>query len=783
MGNKVRISDLVIPALLLIIAAVSLYIRIALPYNTVFSSNIIKFTGADAYYYMRLVDNIVYNFPHLTPFDPYYIYPDGGNTGVTPDLFAYLIAFVAKLLGPGNFSQQSIDTIAVYIPPVLATLVIIPLYFIGKAVFNRWVGILAAAIFVILPVEVGRSLLGYTDQHIAEVLITTILMLFIILALKNGSRLELDKPANRAWNVLCRPLIYSILAGICLGIYFLTWVGALLFVLLLFIYFLVQFTVDHILGKSVDYLGLTGCVTGAVALLMILVWRFDFVNILSLLIFALFPIIMTLLSRYFCARGWKAWWYPLTVAVIGLLSGLVVFIISPSFIKGMFGLVGFIFIPNISTTNNELQPLMFVLGRFTLDSIFESFTTAFYISLVAVCFVIYHAVKAGERNKVMLIVWSLVIVLATFAMRRFAYYYAVNAALLTGYLCWLVLHLAGFGKAKEPKPLEAERAISKKARRKQVMVKRKRKQGAPLLAYKALSIIGIIFIVFYPNFGPLPGGAKPISDMASQPSFAPSDAWCDTLTWMRKNTPEPVGNADAYYKLWERPAGGEQFKYPDTAYGVLAWWDTGYWITRIGRRIPMTNPGMGAQQENQYASFFMTENGTQAGKILEMGGGRYVIIDFDTALPLKFHSIAASSGNPKEKYYDVYYQKQNGKLTPLIFFYPEYYRTVMVRLFNFDGKAVTESNVTAISYEDKEDASGQAYKQVTDYKTFKTYSEAQAYVMQHKTGQYKIGGADPFESPISLEPLTDFKLEYGSGSTKATPAGATVPDVKVFKYK
>ena len=197
----------------------------------------------------------------------------------------------------------------------------------------------------------------------------------------------------------------------------------------------------------------------------------------------------------------------------------------------------------------------------------------------------------------------------------------------------------------------------------------------------------------------------------------------------------------------------------------------------------MTNPGMGAQQENQYASFFMTENGTQAGKILEMGGGRYVIIDLDTALPLKFHSIAASSGNPKEKYYDVYYQKQNGKLTPLIFFYPEYYRTVMVRLFNFDGKAVTESDVTAISYEDKEDAPGQAYKQVTDYKTFKTYSEAQAYVMQHKTGQYKIGGADPFESPISLEPLTDFKLEYGSGSTKATPAGATVPDVKVFKYK
>ena len=106
----------------------------------------------------------------------------------------------------------------------------------------------------------------------------------------------------------------------------------------------------------------------------------------------------------------------------------------------------------------------------------------------------------------------------------------------------------------------------------------------------------------------------------------------------------------------------------------------------------------------------------------------------------------------------------------------------MVRLYNFDGKAVTESNVTAISYENKEDASGQAYKLITDYKTFKTFSEAQAYVTQQKTGQYKIGGIDPFVSPVSLEPLTDFKLVYGSGPTKPTLAGGAVPEVKVFEY-
>jgi oligosaccharyl transferase (archaeosortase A-associated) len=779
MARQFRLSNLIIPALLLLIAAVSLYIRIALPYSTVFTSSIIKLTGADAYDYMRLVDNIVYNFPHLTPFDPYNIYPGGAITGTAPDLFAYLMAFAAKLLGPANFSQQSVDVISVYVPPVIATLVIIPIYFIGRELFNRWAGVLAAAIFVILPGEIGRSLLGYTDQHIAEVLITTTLMLFVILALKNGRELELDKPADRSWTVLWRPLLYSALAGLCLGLFFLTWVGALLFVLLLFLYFLVQFTVDHVRGKSVDYLGLVGGVIGAVTLLTILVWRLDEHNFISILVFTLFPIIMALLSRYFRSRRWKAWWYPLTVAAAGLLSGLVVFIVSPSFIKGMLDLVGFIFLPNMSTTNMEMQPLLFTLGRFTWDGIIESFPTVFFISLAAICWVIYQAAKGRARDLTLLIVWSVVILWTAFSMRRFAYYYAVNAALLTGYLCWLVLHFAGFGKPKEP---EAAEVTSKKARKRKAATKNRRKSAAPALAYKTLSVIAIVFIVFYPNFGPLPGGAKPISDMASHPSFAPSDGWCDSLVWLRKNTPEPLGNAEAYYKLWDKPAESGGFKYPDTAYGVLAWWDTGYWITRIGRRIPMTNPGMGAQQENKYASFFMTEDETRAGKIMETGGGRYVIIDFDTALPLKFHSIAASSGSSKEKYYDVYFQKQGGTLSPLILFYPEYYRTVIVRLYNFDGKAVSEGNVTAISYQDMKDATGQPYKQIADYKTFKTFNEAQAYVVQQKTGRYKIGSTDPFASPVSLQQLTGFKLEYGSASTKPTPSGGTVPEVKVFKY-
>ena len=410
--------------------------------------------------------------------------------------------------------------------------------------------------------------------------------------------------------------------------------------------------------------------TGANALLIILLWRRDAFNVISMFVFTLFPVIMTLLSRYFRARGWKGWWYPLTIAAAGLIAGLAVFIISPAYIRGMFDLIGFIFIPNIATTNMEMQPLLFTLGRFTWDGVMESFPTVFFISLVAICVVIYKTAKSGVRHSVLLIIWSLFTLWTAFSMRRFAYYYAVNASLLAGCLCWMVLNLAGFGKSTKPEQAEAVQRITKKAKKRKAAVKRGRRSTAPALAYKTLSVIGILFIVFYPNFGPLPGGAKPISDMASQPSFAPSDGWCDALVWLRKNSPEPLGNAEAYYKLWEKPAGGAEFQYPDGAYSVLAWWEYGYLITRIGRRIPMTNPGMGAEQENQYSSFFMADDENQARRILETGGGQYVMIDFDTALPLKFYSVAASAGSSKEKYYDVYFRKQGGTLTPIIFFIP-----------------------------------------------------------------------------------------------------------------
>ena len=181
-------STIIIGSLLAIFIGVALYFRIALPYHSVFSGDWIKFTGIDAYYHMRLVDNMLHHFPHSIAFDPYTFYPHGSIVS-WPPLFDWLLAG-SILLADWILPIDNIkDLVGVYFPAILGALIIIPVYFIGRTMFNRWVGVSAAALIAVLPGEfLGRSLLGFTDHHIAEVLFTTLTILFLALSLKHARK-------------------------------------------------------------------------------------------------------------------------------------------------------------------------------------------------------------------------------------------------------------------------------------------------------------------------------------------------------------------------------------------------------------------------------------------------------------------------------------------------------------------------------------------------------------------------------------------------------------------
>lgn len=166
---------------IILFMGLSLYLRIAPPSDHVFTGEWIKFTSYDAYYHMEQIDKLApdfwYNITHL-----------GNPQFAEMTFFHWLLSAVIWIVSWGSPTQQSIDTIAVYFPVVLGALTIIPVYFIGKMMFNRLVGITAAGLIAILPGEwLGRSSLGFTDHHVLEVLLSTTAIMFLVMAIKGKS--------------------------------------------------------------------------------------------------------------------------------------------------------------------------------------------------------------------------------------------------------------------------------------------------------------------------------------------------------------------------------------------------------------------------------------------------------------------------------------------------------------------------------------------------------------------------------------------------------------------
>ncbi|MFH0914341.1 MAG: STT3 domain-containing protein, partial [Chloroflexota bacterium] len=208
--------------------ALALFLRVYLPYDKIFTPDGIRFAGVDAYYHIRLVDNLVQHFPQRITFDPYTSFPYGAGVIWAP-FFDWLLGGIIWLVSLGKPTQHTVDLVGVYFPTVLAALVTIPVFFIGRLLANnRWAGVLAAGLVAIMPGEyMGRSILGFTDHHVAEALFSTVAMLFLLLAVKSAAEREWSFRDlwRGGWKSHRRPLVYSFLAGVFLGIYFLTWTG------------------------------------------------------------------------------------------------------------------------------------------------------------------------------------------------------------------------------------------------------------------------------------------------------------------------------------------------------------------------------------------------------------------------------------------------------------------------------------------------------------------------------------------------------------------------------
>lgn len=761
-------QKLTIGIILASLVGVALFFRIILPFDQIFRGDSIKLTSTDAYHYMRLVDNLVHNFPNLIPFDPYLSYPQGFQLG-SQNLFVYLISGITWLIGMGSPSQHFVDVVGVYFPAIVGALTIIPVYFVGKAIFNRWAGVIASGLVAIYPGEfMGRSILGFAERDTIEVLFTVLTMLFLILAIKSASQtqLSLNHLKSLDWPVIARPFAYSLLSGIFLGFYLLTWTGAFLFLIVIFVYFVIQHIVDHLNRKSTLYLGLIGTIIFLIAMVMFLPASHNELFLVPLIITLLTPVLLSGVSWLMAKRAIKPVYYPLLLLGLGSI-GLVMFnLVNPSLLRSGLGYLIRNFVQStLELTTSENAPLLFPSGDFSLSAVWLNFTTSYFLALLSLGVLIYLNARKPEADRTLFLVWSLVILLFTLAMRRFAVFLTMNVALLTGYLAWLTLRFT-LPKEKGVEPFN----IAKKAKGKRVKSLPAQKTGLSAsgkFVRPGLAAAFIFLLVFFPNIGPA-------ASLASRAEHASSDGWVESLSWLKANTPDPFDNADFYYDYYQMP-----FHYPETAYAVLSWWDYGYEIIRTGHRIPSSSPGGGSRQEA--GRFFTSQDEGSADEIIKLLNARYILIDGKMVTAM-FPAMATYAGSNFEEFFEVFYERQGNMMSPVPRFYPEYYRSLAVRLYAFDGRQVTPERTTVISYQEKVRKDGKHYKEITSSQVFAGYEEAKDYISHQPSGNYKIVGTTPFISPVPLEALKNYRLVYGSKSSLIQTEVGEIPDVKVFEY-
>jgi len=156
--------------------AVAILFRVILPWAQVFYDGV-QLNTVDAYIMVRIADM----WPDIPQRDYFMDYPNGAPVNII--VWPSVIAIFSRIIGVSNITGAAV------LPPILFLLTLIPLYFIARTLFNKWVALGAVAIFCLLPGEIlNRTMLGAADYHAWEIFLVANIMMLVILAADNYKR-------------------------------------------------------------------------------------------------------------------------------------------------------------------------------------------------------------------------------------------------------------------------------------------------------------------------------------------------------------------------------------------------------------------------------------------------------------------------------------------------------------------------------------------------------------------------------------------------------------------
>ncbi|MFA5137390.1 MAG: oligosaccharyl transferase, archaeosortase A system-associated [Patescibacteria group bacterium] len=623
-------------ALLLLFTTIALIIRL-IPMTT--GAGIL---GNDPWYNLRQIEIITANFPAYPWFDPMTQYPYGNVIHWGP-VFVQLIAGLCLLTG--MTARPDLLLVASLVPPLMAAIMVPLLYRIGTLLADRLTGLLAAGFMAIVSGQYFyRSLFGFVDHHIAEVLVSTLFILGYLLAIAKTRSPSTDPEPLKTRILGLKPLtLISLLTGtiyaVGVGIMPTMILFALIVALFTLVYAIWQTISKHPDTRILEIAAANTLIFGTATVIM------------ALLGYAQEPTLA--LSRmgvghlYACLALIAGSWilalavtartkYPArtilpALLLLALAGTALIALVSPDLTTALTTNANTFFSgTSLTETVGEARP-------WTLIEAWYSFGIGLLL-LVGGAILLWQ--KAHTRpDHLFALVWTAVIVASTVQHMRYEYYCAVCIAITSA------LFIA---------------ALINKGRH---HLSKKNNSGLPLLLMAAL--FAFLFIV---------GSVQADTAIATGIRGLHPD-WPASLAWLEQNTPDPGID---YLRIYR----ADTFTYPDESYGVMSWWDYGHFITFLGKRIPVANPFQhGVSGPTGAAAYMVSQTEDESTAILDALNAKYIITE-STLPTTKFWAITTWANETAGL---APYASPSGPT-------PAYYTTTLVRLHLFDGTRIAFDN-------------------------------------------------------------------------------------------